>query len=149
MSKKVKSAQHPRILTNAGSALSCVAEGSAVTLEQFFAGHEESRQIFETLRRAVAATGLAHLELRVTKGQIAFRHRRPFAWASIPATYLRGDGAPLVLTVALLRRDLSPRWKQVVEPAAGRFTHHLELRSDADVDDQVRAWLREAWGAAA
>jgi hypothetical protein len=120
-----------------------------VTLEQFFAGHEESWQIFEALRRAVAATGPAHLQLRVTKSQIAFRRRRPFAWASIPATCLCGDDSPLVLTVALLRRDASPRWKEVVEPAAGRFAHHVELRSDADVDDQVRAWLQEAWEAAA
>ena len=45
-------------------------------------------------------------------------------------------------------RDHSPRWKQVVEPAPGRFTHHLELRSVDEVDDEVGGWLREAWEAA-
>jgi Domain of unknown function (DUF5655) len=46
-------------------------------------------------------------------------------------------------------RDASPRWKQVVEPAPGRFTHRLEFRSAEEIDDEVRTWLAEAWQAAA
>jgi hypothetical protein len=53
-----------------------------------------------------------------------------------------------VLTLALRRRDSSPRWKEIVEPRPGRFTHHLELRSAADIDDKVLGWLQEAWDAA-
>jgi hypothetical protein len=41
--------------------------------------------------------------------------------------------------------NISPRWKEIVEPAPGRFTHHLELHSTADVDDEVQSWLQEAW----
>ena len=65
--------------------------------------------------------------VRATKSQVAFRRRRAFAWAWMPGQYLHGQVAPLVLTVALPARDPSPRWKQVVEPAPGRFIHHLEL----------------------
>ena len=118
-----------------------------MTLDQFFAGQEEPRRLFEAVRRAVDAIGQA--ELRVPKSQIAFLRRRAFAWAWMPGRYLRGKHAPLVLTLALQRRDASPRWKEIVEPAPGRFTHHLELYSTADVDDEVRDWLREAWIAAA
>jgi hypothetical protein len=63
----------------------------------------------------------------------------------MPEQYLHRSAAPLVLTVGLRRRDPSPRWKQVVEPAPGRFTHHLVLYATADLDDEVRGWLREAW----
>ncbi len=118
-----------------------------MTLDDFFAGQEESRLIFETLRSALDAVGKA--ELRVTKSQVAFRRRRAFAWAWMPGTYLRGRHAPLVLTISLRRRDPSPRWKEIVEPRPGRFTHHLELRSSADIDDEVRSWLQEAWADAA
>jgi hypothetical protein len=118
-----------------------------MTLDEFFAGQEESRQIFEALRRAVDTLGPA--KLRVMKSQVAFRRRRTFAWAWMPGSYLRGKYAPLVLTLSLQRQDSSPRWKEIVEPAPGRFTHHLELYSTADVDGEVRAWLREAWGGAA
>lgn len=54
-------------------------------------------------------------------------------------------GRAVIESVGLRRRDGSLRWKQVVEPAPGRFTHHLELRSVFDVDAEVRDWLQEAW----
>jgi len=117
-----------------------------MTPDDFFATHEDSRRIFEVLQRAVAALGPA--DVRVTKSQVAFRRRRAFAWAWMPGAYLLGKHAPLVLTLSLHRRDSSPRWKEIVEPAPGRFTHHLELRSAADIDGQVRSWLQEAWEAA-
>jgi len=118
-----------------------------MTLDDFFAGQQESRLIFEALRSAVDAVGKA--ELRVTKSQVAFRRRRAFAWAWMPGKYLHGRHAPLVLTISLRRQDTSTRWKEIVEPAPGRFTHHLELHSAADIDDEVRTWLREAWADAA
>ena len=121
--------------------------GEQVTLDDFFAGQPDSRRIFDALHSAVDALGLA--QIRVTKSQVAFRRRRAFAWAWMPGMYLRGKHAPLVLTLSRRRRDSSPRWKEIVEPAPGRFTHHLELHSAADIDDEVRAWLHEAWAAAA
>jgi hypothetical protein len=114
-----------------------------MTLDDFFAGKEEPRLIFDAVRGVVDAVGPS--EIRVTKSQVAFRRRRAFAWAWMPGQYLGGRHAPLVLTVALRRRDPSARWKEIVEPRPGRFTHHLELRSAADIDGEVSGWLGEAW----
>lgn len=47
-----------------------------MTVEEFFAGWEESRQIFDVLRTAADAAGA--YDLVVTKSQVAFR-RRPKA----------------------------------------------------------------------
>lgn len=116
------------------------------TLDELFAGQDASREIFEAVRRAVEASG--PVELRVGKSQVSFRRRKAFAWAWMPGQYLRGKTAPLVLTLSFPGRNVSPRWKEIVEPTPGRFTHHLELYSVADVDDEVRAWLQEAWTAA-
>ncbi len=115
-------------------------------LDEFFAGDETAQQIFEAVRQAVAACGPA--ELRVSKSQIAFRRRKAFAWVWRPSQYLRRPAAPLVLTLGFRYRDASPRWKEIVEPAPGRFTHHLELHVLADVDDEVVGWLRAAWQSA-
>lgn len=114
-----------------------------MTLDEFFSGHEDSRPIFEALRKAIEDLGLA--EIRVTKSQVAFCRKRAFARAWIPDQYLHGQHAPLVLTLGFRHRDASPRWKEIVEPKPERFTHHLELYSTADIDDEVRAWLRAAW----
>lgn len=123
-----------------------------MTLDEFFAGYDESKPLFEALRRVI--DDLGPVELRVTKSQIAFRRaparrRTAFAWVWLPARYLRGRSAPLVLTLGFRQRDASPRWKEIVEPYPGRFTHHLELWSLAEIDDEVRALLRVAWANAA
>jgi hypothetical protein len=114
-----------------------------MTLDDYFDGWQESRLIFDALQRAVEAAGTSLMQ--VTKSQVAFRRRRTFAWAWIPGRYLRGTRAPLVLTIALPYRDRSTRWKEVVEPRPGQFTHHLELFSAGAIDAQIVGWLREAW----
>ena len=123
------------------------ALGDGIQLDQYFADCDpRSRSLFEAVRDAIESIGPA--DIRVTKSQVAFRRRRAFAWAWVPSKYLRGDVAPLVLTIGLDRRNESPRWKEVVEPRSGRFTHHLELRAAEDVDGEVLDWLRDAWSAA-
>lgn len=117
-----------------------------ITLDEFFLGYGESRRLFDTLRDAINTFGTA--ELQVTKSQIAFRRRKAFAWVWIPGKYLRGNTAPLVLTLSFRSRDPSPRWKEIVEPSTGRFMHHLELYSTHDIDGEVHDWLRDAWAVA-
>jgi hypothetical protein len=120
---------------------------STLNVEEFFAGKDESQELYDTVRREVETLG--EVSARVTKSQIAFSRGRSFAWVWMPGRYLRGRVAPLVLSVSLPWLDGSPRWKEVVEPAPGRYMHHLELYDPAEVDEEVRGWLRSAWEAAA
>ena len=117
-----------------------------LTVDEFFAGRDDSRQLFDALLPLIAESGPA--EMRVTKSQIAFRRTKGFAWVWIPGQYLRGQSAPLVLSLSFPQRDPSPRWKEIVEPARGRCMHHLELHSVNDLDQEVKDWLQSAWSAA-
>lgn len=122
------------------------SRAQTIPLEQFFAERDpRSRELFEVVREAVES--FPEVQMRVTKSQVAWWRQHPFAWVWAPEQYLagRGDLAPLVLTVGLLRRDASPRWKQIVEPRPGHFTHHLELSSAEQIDAEVVSWLWEAW----
>jgi len=114
-----------------------------MTVDEFFSGYDSSRQIFDVLCSMIGE--ICPAKIRVSKSQVSFRGSKAFAWAWIPAKYLRGRVAPLVLTLVFHHRDKSPRWKEIVEPSPGNYTHHLELNSMDDVDDQVRQWLQEAW----
>jgi hypothetical protein len=115
-------------------------------LIDFFTGYEAARPLFDALQQAIDA--LDPVERRVGRSQISFRRRVAFAWAWTPDRYLGRGHAPLVLSVALRRHDDSPRWKEVVEPAKGRFMHHLELRDVGEIDSEVRQWLAEAYAEA-
>ena len=112
-------------------------------ITQFFEGHPEALAIHLAVQSAVSKLG--YCQERVSKSQIGFYRDHPFAATWLPDRYLGGERPPLVLSVYLKRRDHSPRWKQVIEPSAGRFTHHVELSSVHDVDAFIQGRLREAW----
>lgn len=117
-------------------------------IDGFFEGRETSRRLFEAVALEVAC--LDGVTVRVSKSQVAFRRRRNFALVWIPGQYLKGRStAPLVLTLSFPQRDPSPRWKEITEIGPGRFTHHLELYGEADIDAEVCRWLQAAWEHAA
>ena len=91
---------------------------------------------------------LGGCDVRVSKSQVAFRRRRGFAYLWLPGQYLTHPAAEVVLSIPLGRHDGSPRWKEVAHPSPTAWMHHLEVRSPGELDDEVAAWLREAWSAA-
>jgi hypothetical protein len=116
-------------------------------VEEFFAGRPVARAVFERVRAVAEAAG--GCDVRVSRSQVAFRRRRGFAYLWLPDRYLAHPVAEVVLTIALGRRDRSPRWKEVVHPARAHWIHHLEIQDPADVDGEVIGWLQEAAGRAA
>jgi len=120
--------------------------GTPSTLDEFFSGFNESREIFDVLCTHIDALGAA--EMRVTKSQVAFARARAFAWAWVPDRYLRKGHAPLVLTVSLRSRSGSARWKSVVQTSTNRYTHHVELWSPDEIDAEVDGFLKRAWAEA-
>ena len=116
------------------------------TFREYLDSHPDSAALLEHLRQAIVALG--PVEEKESKSQLAFRRRRTVAAAWAPGQYLGQRGALLVLTVSFPERDQSPRWKEIVEPSPGLYTHHLELNDPSEIDDQVRAWLRRAYQAA-
>ena len=89
------------------------------------------------------------VHVRTTRSQVSFRRERGFAYLWLPGRWLAKPGAEVVLSIALDRRDGSPRFKEVVHPAPKVWMHHLEVHALDDVDEQVVDWLREAQAHAA
>lgn len=115
----------------------------AASCGRLFEGREASIRLCDAVREAILAAG--PVDVRATTSEVAFRRRSGEAFAWVPHMYRRKGGLPLTLTIGLSRRDESPRWARVVERTPGRFEHDLDLYADADIDDEVRAVLREAW----
>lgn len=121
---------------------SCVRLG----VDEFFAGRPAHRALFDAVRRVL--DGFGAVDVGVTKSQVSFRNRVRFAWLWEPARWLRTPEDDLVLTLDLHRHELSRRFKEAVEVAPGRWSHHLVLRSSDQLDAELIGWLREAWAAA-
>jgi hypothetical protein len=118
------------------------SENDGLTPEGHFAGHPDGLALYRAVEDAVAAIGEA--EIRVTRSQIAFRRRKGFAYVWRPGRYVKNE-APAVLSIALPREVASDRFKEVVHPSAKVWMHHLELSDPAQLGDEVRAWLTEAY----
>jgi hypothetical protein len=126
-----------------------VARGEPVAPEEFFQGDLEPRLIHDRVWDLLAREGV-DVGLRTTRSQVALRvGGQAFAYLWRPGRYLRGEVAPLVLSVVLDHELVSPRIKQVVHPSDRTWLHHVELWQPDDVDAQVMTWLVEAAGQAA
>ena len=113
-----------------------------MNLDEFFSGYNTSRRIFDALRTEIGKLGSN--DIHITKSQISFYSNRTFARVWIPDRYLHSGHAPLVLTLSFPHRIESLRWKEVIEPSPGHFTHHLELYSESEIDTDVIHWITQA-----
>ena len=112
----------------------------------FFAASELGWSAFQRVQGLIDRLGPC--ELRVTRTQVGWARRRGFALLWMPGRWLTAPAAEVVLTITLDGGLDSPRWKEVVEVRPGLFTHHLELRSVDDIDDEVESWLSDAFSSA-
>jgi hypothetical protein len=115
--------------------------GDPVEPSEYFAGSPLGLAVHE---RVLAVLVPFDVQVRTSRSQVAYRRRRGFAWLWLPGRYLARPSAELVLSLALGRHDPSPRFKEVVHPSRAHWIHHLEVRTAADLDDEVAGWLREA-----
>lgn len=98
-------------------------------------GSAEAQALWAALwQQAGAWPGLT---VRVQKSQLglgADGHPVAAVWA--PGAALGRKAAPLVVTV-FARTRLEGPWKEVVEPAPGRFSHHAEVWTTAHLAEII------------
>lgn len=103
----------------------------------------ESRALYAALAQAILAR-CPEAEIREAKTQLGFFHGCGFAWLSQPR---RRKGWPeqyVMLSLGLRARLESPRVTEAVEPCPGRWTHHILITSEAEIDPVLLGWIDEA-----
>lgn len=111
----------------------------------FFDGRPLELSLYETLFRRME-TEFPNASVRVQKSQISFYGRHLFAAASLPVR--RKKGWPehcVVVTIGLSHRLESPRAAVATEPYPGRWTHHVPVSGEEQIDGELLEWLREAY----
>ena len=111
----------------------------------FFNGRTQELALCEALFRRLDGL-FPEGTVRVQKSQISFYGRHLFGAASLPVR--RKKNWPehcLVVTLGLGRRLDSPRVAVAVEPYPGRWTHHLLLTEENQIDAELLEWFQEAW----
>ncbi|MDD1682651.1 MAG: DUF5655 domain-containing protein [Methanoregula sp.] len=115
------------------------------TIEGLFEGRPESFLLFQVVRCFIESLG--PVTVGATKTQVSFGAGRKFAWVWLPQIWIQKQPKnSITLSFNLDRRVRHNRIKQAVEPYPGRWMHHVVIGQESDFDDDVRGWLREAYG---
>lgn len=110
----------------------------------FFEKAEKQQVLYEALLPKLTAR-CGNFDVRVSKTQISFRSRHIFAMVSLPRRKVNGRGDYLLVSFGLAYQKVSPRIWQAVEAYPNRWTHHVPIFSETELDDELLGWLHEAY----
>lgn len=111
----------------------------------FFDGRPEELALYEALLEKIS--GFGAVRPVVHKTQISLKNRRVFACVSMARVLRRALLPPhyLVLTLGLPYPLDSPRIAVKVEAQHRRWTHHIVLGTESELDKELMAWVHEAY----
>lgn len=107
----------------------------------FFDGQPERLALYQALLQRLDGE-FPEASVKVQKSQISFYGPRLFAMVSLPR---RKRDSGIVVSFGLGRREGSPRIGVAAEPYPNRWTHHVAVAKEEELDGELLGWLREAW----
>ena len=111
----------------------------------FFNSFPELLPLYEGLVSRLQAA-YPDFMIKVAKTQISFYNRHLFAMASLPRRWKKdGSGEYLIVSFGLGRPEPSPRIAARAEAYPGRWTHHVPVTDPGQMDEELFAWIDEAY----
>ena len=107
----------------------------------FFDSRPDQLALYQALFQKLDAA-FPEASVKVQKSQISFYGSHLFAMASRPK---RKKDPGIVITFGLGRREPSPRIGTAVESYPNRWTHHVTITREEELDGELMGWLQEAW----
>ena len=111
----------------------------------FFGDHMDALPIYERLEKGIL-TWIPDVKIKVAKTQITFAKRYGFAFVSFnPCRKAKERPAVwMTVTFGLGCRKESPRIDVATQPYPGRWTHHVMVGSEEEIDEELLDWIKEA-----
>ena len=111
----------------------------------FFNDHMDALPLYERLEGLILEQ-IPDVKIKVSKTQISFSNKRGFAFVSFNPCRRAKDRPEVWMTVTfgLSYRKDSPRIDVVTEPYPNRWTHHVMVGSEEEIDDELMGWIYEA-----
>ena len=111
----------------------------------FFNDHMDALPLYERLEGLILEQ-IPDVKIKVSKTQISFSNKRSFTFVSFNPCR-RAKERPnvwMTVTFGLSYRKDSPRIDVVTEPYPNRWTHHVMVGSEEEIDDELMGWIYEA-----
>ena len=108
---------------------------------QFFDRRPRELALYQDFERKVLAA-CPDTHIRVQKTQITFENRHGFAFVSLPRRKVQQP--TIVVSFGLSYRVDAPRIWVATEPYPNRWTHHMLVSDETQLDDELMGWIKEA-----
>lgn len=113
-------------------------------IDAFFSGQEDRIKLYMSIEEMIKSIG--PLTIDIMKSQISFGTKYKFAWVWLPPDSSRKRPKnSVVLSFGLDHRVESKHIAEAVEPYPGRWTHHIIIQDEADLNADVNKWIRQAY----
>ncbi|MBP1744710.1 MAG: hypothetical protein H6Q58_1688 [Firmicutes bacterium] len=113
-------------------------------IDAFFSGQEERTKLYLSIEEMIKSLG--PLTIEIMKSQISFGTKYKFAWVWIPPdSSKKRPKNSIVLSFGLDHRVESKQIAEAVEPYPGRWTHHIIIQDETELNTDVYKWLRQAY----
>lgn len=111
----------------------------------FFDKMPQMLPLYEVLREKLLSS-YPDMSIKVTRTQLSFRNRYVFAMASLPWRKVKGwPNEYLLVSFGLSYKKESPRIAQSVEAYPNRWTHHVIVERQEQMDEELMGWIDEAY----
>lgn len=111
----------------------------AAVLDGIYAGGKaELRPIHDRLMEAIV--GFGPFEIAPKKGYVSLRRKKQFA--------MIGPGAKMRVDLGMNVKDLASHERLVEMPAGGMCNYTVRLSDPAEVDEELIAWVKQAYDSA-
>ena len=111
----------------------------------FFNDHMAALPLYERLEGLILEQ-IPDVKIKVSKTQISFSNKRGFTYVSFNPCRRAKERPNVWMTVTFgfsYRKD-SPRIDVATEPYQNRWTHHIIVGSEEEIDGELMGWIREA-----
>ena len=111
----------------------------------FFNDHMDALPLYERLEGLILEQ-IPDVKIKVSKTQISFSNKRSFAFVSFNPCRKAKERPSVWMTVTfgLSYRKDSPRIDVATEPYPNRWTHHIMVGSEEEIDIELIGWICEA-----
>lgn len=111
----------------------------------FFGQHMEALPLYQKLEQQILAD-IPDVEIKLAKTQISFCNKRGFAFVSFnPCRRAKARPAAwMTVSFGLGYRKEAERIAVATEPYPGRWTHHVMVGCEEEIDEELLDWIREA-----
>ena len=114
-------------------------------LLRFFDQMPEALPLYQKFEREVLSR-VEDVRIKVQKTQVTYSNRHVFACVSFAKVRKAKERPPvyIVVTFGLAYKKESPRIDIATEPYPNRWTHHVLVSREEEIDGELLGWVEEA-----